>query len=219
MKRHFQTALAIVALTLSTCAIPVTCCAQEEQPLPFANRMLAALFNKDIQKNLELVDEQANELQTVLDEVQEKRKTLAAELREYQQSGVTESELEARREEVVEDFEKQKAEFQSKATSVLLPHQRDRLRQLTVQFMMRDAARRNNVPTGMLSPEIREYLDIDDKQAEKIKDRATELREELMEKIQKLTKQAQDELLSELSDPQKKKYKKLVGEIVQGELR
>ncbi len=40
-----------------------------------------------------------------------------------------------------------------------------------------------------------------------------------MKKIQKLTKQAQDELLTELSDPQKKKYKKLVGEIIQGEIR
>lgn len=56
---------------------------------------------------------------------------------------MTQAEVEPKREEFVAYFEKQKAEFQIKATNVLLPHQLDRLRQLTVQFMMKDTAKRN----------------------------------------------------------------------------
>ena len=215
MKRKLDVVLASAALYVIASLLSGAACAQEEQQLPFADKMLGALFNKDVQNNLELVESQSADLKNILKEVEEKRNSLGKELREYQQSGATQAEVTSRREEIVADFEKYKAEFQIKATAVLLPHQLDRLKQLTVQFMMKDTAKRNRVPTGILAPEIRSYLDIDDSQAEKIKKRATEIRDELKKKIEELTKKAQDELLSELSEPQKKKYRKLVGDIVQ----
>ena len=63
------------------------------------------------------------------------------------------------------------------------------------------------MPTGILTPEIRSYLGIDDTQASKIKNRAIKIRDELKKKIAELTKKAQDDLLAEFSEPQKKKYR------------
>lgn len=215
MKSKFNVGLVTSSLCMICFLLPALVCAQEEQSLPFADKMLGALFNKDFQRNLELVESQSAELKKVLKEVEDKRNSLGKEMKEYQQSGATKEEISVRHKEIVADFEKQKADFQIKATAVLLPHLLDRLKQLTVQFMMKDTAKRNRIPTGILAPEIRSYLDIDDSQAEKIEKRATEIRDELRKKIQELTKKAQDDLLAELSDSQKKKYKKLVGDIVQ----
>ena len=94
----------------------------------------------------------------------------------------------------------------------LLSHQQKRLRQSAIQLVMRDTAKKKKLPTGVLVPEVREYLDIDDEQAARIKKRATELQKELIEKIRKLTEQSQKKLMEELTAKQKRKYEEMVGE-------
>jgi hypothetical protein len=195
---------------LATCDI---CKAQAEvKPLPFEARLVGALFNKQVQGELELVDEQKQEMKQILASLRKKQEELGAELAEFKNSGASKEEVAARHQDLVAAFAVNKNETMAEAMDVLLPHQQKRLRQAAVQVMMRESAKTKRVPTGVLVPEIREYLEIDDDQAVRIKKKATELQKQLAEKIKKLTEQAQGELLDELTESQKSKYKDLVGD-------
>lgn len=190
------------------------CPAQDSKPLPFEARLVGALFNKQVQGELELVEDQKQEMKQILDLLKKKQDELGRELNEFRNSGASEAEVASKRQEFVADFEIDKEQTMAQAMDVLLPHQQKRLRQAGVQLMMRASAKSKQVPTGLLAPEIREYLEINDEQAERIKSKATELQKQLAEKIQKLTEQAQAELLSELSKKQKSKYEDLVGDTI-----
>jgi hypothetical protein len=187
--------------------------AQEQaKPLPFEARLVGALFNKQVQGELELVEDQKQEMKQILGSLRKKQDELGRELTEVKNSGASEAEVESRRQEIAASFEIDKKQTMDDAMSVLLPHQQKRLREAAVQVMMKATAKLKRVPTGLLTPEIREYLEIDDRQAERIKAKTTELQKQLAEKIKKLTEQAQSELLSELTKEQKSKYEDLVGE-------
>jgi len=211
---RFNTTLSLLLLfTFSISIFASQATAQEEtETKPFADKMLPALFNKQIQAELELVENQKSELKTLMDELQERRKQLGSELAEFKRSGASPSELDARRMEIVEGFETEKTTALSNLMNVLLPHQKKRLGQATAQYMMRELAKSKKLPTGILAPEIRKYLEIDDAQAEKIKNRASEIQKELAAKIKKLTEQAQAQLMNELTQTQKSKLDELIGE-------
>lgn len=195
-----------------TFCISSWCTAQDTKPLPFEARLVGALFNKQVQGELELVEDQKQEIKQILEVLKKKQDELGRELNEFKNSGASEAEIESRRQEIVASFEIDKKQTMDDAMSVLLPHQQKRLRQAAVQVMMKSTAKSNRVPSGLLTPEIREYLEIDDRQAERIKEKTIELQKQLAEKIKKLTEQAQSELLSELTKEQKSKYEDLVGE-------
>lgn len=185
------------------------------QPLPFEARLVGALFNKQVQGELDLVDDQKQEMKQILELLRLKQQELSRELQEFKSSGASDSELMSRREEFIAGFEKDKQRTMADAMKVLLPHQRKRLRQAAVQVMMRESAKSQKVPTGVLAPEIRDYLEITDVQAERIKKKAAKLQQQLAEKIRKLTEQAHSELLSELTKQQQSKFEDLVGDPIQ----
>ncbi len=200
-----------VASTLTLSIFSTPAISQESQAKPFANMSLPALFNKKIQAELELAENQKGQLEGLLEGLQKQRNQLAKELKAFQQSGVDQAKIEARRIEWVNELETEKQIVLMKAMDVLLPHQNKRLEQATVQYMMRETAKKKNLPTGILAPEIRKYLDIDDSQAAKIKERSFQIKAELMKKIKKLSEQAQAQLLNELSKDQKSKLDELIG--------
>ena len=187
----------------------------QESASPFEDKMLAVMFQPDVQADLELSDEQKSEITTLLDEVKQRRNELSKQLREFHASGAAPAELEAKRMQFVDRFEIDKSEMQAKMMNVLLPHQQQRLRQTTTQLMIRETAKQQKIPTGILAPEIRELLDIDDEQANRIEKKAAKLQKELTEKIKKLQEEARSELMSELSAVQREKYQSLVGDPIQ----
>jgi len=183
----------------------------QAQDQPFEDKLLPALFNKQIQRELELVDDQKEELTYLLDTLKRQKESLGVELREYAQTASAE-ELKAKRQELIDGFETQKKETQSTIMNVLLPHQKLRLRQATAQLMIRELAKQKKVSTGILAPEMLEFLDIGDEQARQIEDKAIEIKKRLAEQIRKLTEEANTELLGELTRQQRAKYQKLVGD-------
>lgn len=209
----------VLAFVLSSLYIGFSCTAQEAKPLPFESRLVSALFNKEVQGELELVEDQSRELTQMLGSLQKKQGELGRELKEFKDSGASETELLSKRDEFIARFEIDKQQTMVQAMNVLLPHQQKRLRQAAVQVMMRETAKTKRVPSGFLTPEIREYLEIDDPQAERIKARATELQQQLADKIKKLTEQAQAELMNELTSQQKSMYKELVGDPINRQKR
>ena len=117
--------------------------------------MIAALFNQQIRMDLELVETQKQELDSVLKELAKRRDDFSRELKEYAQAGATERELQNMRQDFVDEMEDRKSEAQKAAMKVLLPHQQQRLRELTTQFMMREERRQKKLKSGLLTEQMK----------------------------------------------------------------
>lgn len=189
--------------------------AQETNEAPFEDRVLPALFNEKIQSELDLVDEQKSQLAVLLNLLKSKRDTSIKALKQLEQEGASKDEIQAKREQLIAQLEFEKAETKSEVMEILLPHQQQRLRQVTNQFMLREIAKSEKVPSGVLAPLMRKYLEIDDAQANRLQEKAAALKKGLDEKIKKLTEEAQQELLKELNSEQRAKFEKLTGEPIE----
>ena len=183
----------------------------QEKPT-FDQFAINALFNKQVQRDLDLVEEQTKEISEYLKGLTEYRDELSAELRELKASGQDQQALKKRRDEMRKELEKEKQKIQSQVMEILLPHQKQRLKQVSAQFVNREAMKESKVPTGLLTPKMLEYLEIDDQQADRIEKRSQELAKELAKKTEKLKSEAIEKLMKELSPKQRKKYRELMGE-------
>ena len=192
-------------LTLAASAIA------QEKPA-FDQFAINALFNKQVQRDLDLVEEQTKEISEYLKGLTEYRDKLASELRELKAAGQDQQALNQRRDEMRKELEKEKQKIQSQVMEILLPHQRQRLKQVSAQFMNREAMKESKVPTGLLTPKMVDYLEIDSKQAKRIEQRSQELAKELAKKVEQLKSEAIEDLMKELSPKQRKKYSELMGE-------
>ena len=197
---------------LLVCLLAFVAPAVAQEKTSFGEFALNAMFNKQVQKELDLVDEQTTEITEQLKGLMKFRNELAAELREMKTAGEAEQALLKRRDEMQEELKVQKKKVESQVLDVLLPHQQKRLREVSAQFVTREAMKQSKVSTGLLTPQMLEYLDVDDEQAERIEKRAEEIRKRLTGKIDKLKKEALEDLMKELSAKQKKKYRNLMGE-------
>ena len=184
--------------------------AQEKQD--FNQFAINALFNKQVQKDLDLVDDQIDEISEYLKSLTQYRDGLAAELQEMKASGQDQQALNKRRDEMRKELEQEKQKIQSEVMGILMPHQRKRLKQVSAQFMTRQSMKESKVPTGLLTPEMIDYLEIDTQQSKRIEKRSQELAKELAKKVEKLKTEAIEDLMKELSPKQRKKYRELMGD-------
>lgn len=181
------------------------------QDLPFQEKILPVLFNPKVQQELELSDKQILSLKKMLEGIKNSQQRFGKELKEFSQSGATKSEIAKKREEVIKELEVEKKDVQKDAFDQLLPHQIDRLKQLTVQVMMRESAKANKNQSGLLTEEMKAFLDIDKVQAKKIEDKSVELQKKLMAEIKELQEKYRLELLKELTPKQRTKFEKATG--------
>lgn len=179
---------------------------------PFQDRLISAMFNQAVMRDLELIDDQRVELQTVLKDLRQMQGELRRELQEFQASGGDAKELESRRQAAIQKLEEKKTKSLKQIEDILLPHQMDRLRQSTVQVMMRESAKQEKVTSGLLTKPMMEYLEIDADQAKEIRKSAESLQKELVEKVEKLRAEATEKLLKNLTPEQRKKYRELIGD-------
>ncbi len=191
--------------------------AQEEAPFQGSGFMLAALHNESALQELELVDGQKRELQEILHNLSSSRSELIEYMNEISASGLSKEEIEAERMKMKQQLNDIETDSLQQLNDVLLPHQLDRLKQSTVQVMMKHCANFEKVECGLLTSQMRKFLGIDDKQAKKIAETAKHAREEMADKIKKLKAEAHAKLLGELSAEQRKKYEKLTGDRVRND--
>jgi Spy/CpxP family protein refolding chaperone len=168
--------------------------------------MTGLLMNEDVQKEIELVDDQVDELQQLGEELRdEMRSEMGSMFQEMRDA--TDEEREAMREEIGEKM----AEFQKKAEGrvkdVLLPHQFDRLKQINTQQQLNAGGGQ-----GLMRGPLAEELGITDAQREELAEKAREVQEEMQKKIAELRAEAQDDLLSVLKPEQRKKLESMMGE-------
>jgi Spy/CpxP family protein refolding chaperone len=172
---------------------------------------LAGLFqNKDVQKELNLTDDQIEKAKKVSEEVTAKYKEESDKIRDLprEEQGAKRMELGAK---IREDELKGLAD-------VLKPEQTKRLKQILLQQTAQFRG-----PGVFLTPEVEKALNLTDKQKEDLKTMSEDLgkqmreafqggfNEETRKKIAELRKEAMDNAMKVLDDKQKKEWEELTG--------
>lgn len=160
---------------------------------------LGLLSNEGVRESVEMVDDQYEELQKLNSQIQ---KRMAEQIRDFDFTGKS-------KEEIGEQLKKMQAEANEELESLLLPHQTERLRQISLQTQLR----RRTLGQLLTSDPVKSDLEITDPQAEKLLDDEKEIEEELEKQIAKLQAEAREKLISKLNPEQKEKAKDLIGEL------
>jgi Spy/CpxP family protein refolding chaperone len=169
-----------------------------------------------VAKEIELVDDQRASLEKLAEESREQMRGMFEGLRD-----LSEEERRQKFEEMREKMEASREELTKKVEEVLLPHQRDRLKEISIQIR----------GTAALDDKaVAESLGISDEQKEKItaardesREKSRELfeaaraeggggeREAMREKMESLRKETDEKILAVLSDDQRAKFDQLKG--------
>jgi hypothetical protein len=165
--------------------------------------IFALAQNDGVQKEIELVDEQLGQLRQINEDfsarIQEQMESIRG------QDGTFDMQ---RAKDLSELIRKLNEEKEARMREVFLPHQFDRLRQISLQTQMK-----RNGETSMLSnSEVVEALGLSDEQQKRLKKKAAELKTEMEQEIRKLKEKAREELFEELTRDQREKLKSMLGE-------
>lgn len=164
---------------------------------------LFLLENEEVRKELEIVDEQVEKLQELRDKMREQMREQFQGLRD-----LSDDERRTRFEELRGKMEEQAKDMQKQVDEILMPQQRQRLAQISLQQRLQRAG----TIEGLTSGELAEELGITPEQKADMEERAKEAQKELQEKIAKARTEARDKILSGLTAEQKDKIKKLLGD-------
>ncbi len=167
---------------------------------------LDLLQRPDVQAELELLDDQKEAVRELSRTSNERRREaftgFAAQFRNREAS---EEERRALQDKVREAMQKLN-EGTEAGLDFLLPHQRQRLSQLEIQFRMRGGG-------GALgSREVSEGLALTKEQREQLRNKSRELGQDFAKKVAELRRQMQEQLLAELNPEQRAKFKEMVGD-------
>ena len=158
------------------------------------------LQNPSVQKDLELVDDQLEQVMEMQRRHGEQMRDALGDIR----NGITPDGIERLKDTLAELKEKQKDEL----NNLLLPHQQERLRQVALQMQMQS----RGTAGALTSDRIAEELGISDEQKERLQERSRELQEELQKQYEELRAQAKEELLNELTPEQRTRLEEMTGD-------
>ncbi len=164
------------------------------------------LQDENVRTELDLVDEQTSKLTEIAGKLREDVQGVFQGVDFGSLRDLSDQERDARNAEIGEKVAKINAEGQKEIDAVLLPHQRERLKQLQVQSQMRFGADR-----ALASNPLAEDLGITEDQKQQLADKQREIQTALQEKIAKLQVEARDELFTVLSTEQQAKLKAMIG--------
>ena len=160
------------------------------------------LNNPSVQKDLQLVDEQLNQIKEINKEFGEKIKEQMETMKD--ENGNFNFNTGADFGQLIGDLRQQQ---QDQISSILLPNQQKRLQQVSRQMSMQ---RRGT--SKALTGKLAEELGITAEQRKRIQAKSKELKKDLEEKIAELKANAKKQLLNELTAGQKEKLKELLGD-------
>lgn len=155
----------------------------------------AGLLRDDkVKAELNLVPDQEKKIEALAESLREKAQETFRNLRD-----LSEDERRAK-------FEEFRTSSQKEYDAILLPQQRERLKQL----MLQQTAQFSRSPGG-INDTLATELGITDAQKEALAKKAEEVRAELAKKTAKLQEEAKTEILSVLTAEQRSKLEKLLG--------
>ena len=159
------------------------------------------LNNKSVQKDLELVGAQMDNIRAVQKEFSEK---IREQMGDLSKGKFDPSRLAGLKDTIADIRDRQKEEI----NKLLLPHQQERLKQVALQMKMKG----RGTASALTSGDLAETLGITEEQIEKLKTRSKELQKEIAEKTKQMRDDAKEELIGILSPTQQKKLKELIGD-------
>ncbi len=206
-----RTRLMIVVALSALLALTQTASAQRRGGRGFGgrgmfNNPLLLLQNPDVQKELNLSDEQKDKIKEVAQPVQEKMRSAFQGLRDVPQEERREK-MQAAMKEVQAESEKAMASLKD----TLKPEQTKRLHQIMLQV---------RGPDAFSDPHVQEKLKLSDDQKNSIKTILDDTRKDIQEafqggggfqKVQEIRKEANEKLAGVLNDSQKKEWKEMTG--------
>ncbi len=154
----------------------------------------------DIQKEIELDTTQLDNFNRLQKDVQETMNEYTKEL----QGGRFDRE---KLKELGTKMKKVNDETKEKIREMLLPHQLDRLNQISVQRHMQYSG----TAGALASKQLAEQLGISEEQIERLKKKSEEANKELTEKMEQLKNEAREKVLAELTKEQREKLEALIG--------
>jgi hypothetical protein len=165
--------------------------------------IMTLLQDERIRQELDMVEDQNAELQSLRDELTQGMRELFDGMRD-----LSPEERRERFDEIREEMDQKRKDIEEKVNNMLLPHQQKRLQQLIFQSQ----GRRGGALGFAANDNILEKLGVTEEQKNQLREKSEQVRKDLDEKIAKLRKDAVDDLLSVLSAEQRQKYQDLIGE-------
>lgn len=169
-------------------------------PLMRTGDIVAMLDNSDIHNELELADYQKQELK----DIKAKYDNLINEIRQRPMEGETDVDKQARQKEIERAIKGRKRMMEE----VLLPHQRERMHQVSMQMKMNH---RGDIQM-LAGEDLADLLGITEEQKQRLKKRAKEIKAEMEAEIAKIKNKARKKLLGELTANQRRQLETLLGD-------
>jgi uncharacterized protein YjgD (DUF1641 family) len=161
---------------------------------------LSLLNDPDIQKEIEMASDQ-------LKEYQEMQQSLQQAI-EQRMGDLTSGNFDPKNaREIGEVVRKMREEHQTRIERLLLPHQFQRLQQISLQRHIQQ----NGAVGALGNKQLMEELGLTEEQLERLKKRSGEINDQLKIKMEKLKEEAQAELLAELNPQQRNRFLELIG--------
>jgi Spy/CpxP family protein refolding chaperone len=169
--------------------------------------LLGSVNDANVQKELELLDDQVEKLRDLQRKIGEARRESfqGVSFRELQQ--LPEDERRAKFEEMRTKSDEKRKELEKEAENILLPSQVERLKQINIQNQLRS----RSTADVLASSELKAELNLTDAQIEELKKAQEEAQAELRKKLERVQEEAREKVLSVLTPEQRAKIKKLMG--------
>jgi Spy/CpxP family protein refolding chaperone len=164
--------------------------------------VLGLLQRDEVRQEIQLVDEQQQQLESLGDEIRTEMRDMFGQMRD-----LGDDERRARFDEIRARMEEIRADAESRVQRILLPHQFERLKQIDVQArIQRQGA------SALTGGQLAETLGLTPEQQEKLRARAEEVQREMEEQIRQLRLEARNKVLEVLTAEQRAKLDGLMGE-------
>jgi Spy/CpxP family protein refolding chaperone len=172
--------------------------AQAQRPGGFGGgggARMSDLFRDDkVKAELNLVPDQEKKIEDLSTSIREKAQEVFRDFRDLS---------EEERNKKIEEF---RTSTQKEFEAILLPQQRERLKQL----MLQRSTQFSRSPGG-INDDVAKELNVTDAQKEALAKKAEEVRAEVQKKIAKIQEESRAEILSVLTAEQRSKLEKLLG--------
>jgi len=164
---------------------------------------LMMLRSEEVQKELEVSDEQKKDLEKLRDDMRTQMREVFSGMRE-----LPEDQRRAAFEKARDKMRGVTQEMETKVNRILLPHQVERLNQLDVQTQIQ----RRGTDAALGSDAMVKALGITDAQKKQIQDVAAQAQKEMQETVNKAREEARKKVLAVLTKEQQEKLNKMIGE-------
>jgi Spy/CpxP family protein refolding chaperone len=174
---------------------------------PPGGGVLGLLQDESVRRELAIADEQESKLRDIQESVSEEMQSEYQRFNFAELPKLSDDERRARFDEIGKKREEINAKAHKEVEQVLLPQQRERIKQLLVQQQLRYLGVQGALSSGKLA----ETLKVTAEQKEKLAEKARDAQLKLQEAIEKARQEAQSEVLSVLSPEQQAQLKEMMG--------